>query len=274
MDDAQLDSVGLGLERRSRQTFGYELVTGETEQDVLSRTGTAVVWTADQNPELGRFFLPAVGGEDPVVVTLTDGHLPSKQYWAQLTAIDTANRRGLSNVVAARTADPPSHSAVVFSEDDVGYSMPADYLVLSDRYPYEGTYHYDFVQTCTGGDSACWDNIGRAGLSIDPFDISIGTLSTTAFLEFALAADGPAISYWSHVRLRFGSPESKYFYYPAWTLRSDGSYHMYQIPLRAFLNDSGNLPHSELEYGLRQFDMGGLFTDGAHTSIDEVRVRW
>ncbi len=253
--------------------LGYELVTGETEADVVSRTGSAVIWTADQNAELGRFLIPAVDGEDPVVVTLTDGHLPSKQYFGQLVAIDTAGRRSSSNVAGGRTTDPPNSSAVIFSEDDVGWSVPPG-VELSDRFPYAGTYHYDYLRTCASGAPACFENPGRQGVERGPFNISLGAFSTTAFIEFALATEGPEISYWSQVRLIFSTTDKEIYLYPAWTLRSDGEYHVYQIPLRAFLDGEESMPHEVLQFALWEFNIGGKWSDGAYTSFDEVRIRW
>ena len=253
--------------------MSFELVTGPTEQDVLQRTSAATVWTADQNPELGRFFLSAVGGEDPVVVTLTDQHDPGTEYYGQLTAIDTSGQRSKSNVAGGRTTDPPNTSVIIFSEDDVGWSVPSG-VVLSSRNPYAGTYHYDFVMTCDDGEIACFENPGRQGINSDPLDISLGAFSTTAFVEFALATEGPAISYWSQVRMSFVDQTSKLYYYPAWTLRSDGEYHLYQIPLREFTNDEGDLSYDIVALGVYEFNVGGVWSDGVYTSFDEVRIRW
>jgi hypothetical protein len=60
-----------------------------------------------------------------------------------------------------------------------------------------------------------------------------------------------------------------------WTLRTDGQYHIVQIPLRVLESEHGPVPHEELvEHGLFGFNIGGQWTDGAIIDVDEVRIRW
>ncbi|RLB63867.1 MAG: hypothetical protein DRI90_05910 [Deltaproteobacteria bacterium] len=257
------------------QLLGFELVTGESEEDVTSRSGTAVVWTADENPELGRYFLPATGSEDPVVATMTDLHDADTQYFGQLTATDTANRTTVTNLAGGRTTNLPSHSFVIFDDTATpGYSIPGSF-VLSDVAPHAGTHHYDYLSSCVGGDVICWETVRRQDLGMDISAISEGAFSTTAYLEMAVAAGGPAPSYWSQLRIMMGtSGDHSTYLLPAWTIRADGAYRVYQMPLRALADSNGPMPHTEMSRALYEFGIGGSWVNDTHTRVDEIRVHW
>jgi hypothetical protein len=254
----------------------YELVTGTSAEDVESRTGSAIVWTAEQNPELGRFFLPATGGEDQVIATMTDEHLPSTEYYGALTAVDTANRRSTSNVAAGRTSDPPGHELVIFSDEATpGYSIP-DTFVLSDRDPYAGTHHYDYqLESCAEPtEPMCFEILRRQGLGTDLTGITQGAFSTTAYVELALASGGPTPSYWSQLRIQVGTDgDADSYLLGAWTIRADGDYRLYQFPLRAIGWD-GPMPYEALARGLHELGVGGNWTAGVPTMVDEIRIWW
>lgn len=256
------------------QLLGFELVTGTSEADVESRSGSAVVWTDAENPELGRYFLPATGGEDPVQATMTDGHEPSTEYFGQLTAVDTASRRSVTNIAGGRTTDPPGDSIVIFADDATpGYSIPSSF-VLSTREPYAGTHHYDYQQSCNDGEPTCFEILRRQGLNISLNSISQGQFSTTAYLEFALASGGPEPSYWSQMRIMTGTNgSSDTFGLWGWTIRSDGEYRVYQVPLRV-LDGDGPMPYAALADGLWEFGVGGSWADGSYTMLDEIRLYW
>ena len=255
------------------ELFGFELVTGTSEQDVRDRIGSAVVWTADQNPELGRFFLPATGDEDPVVATLTSGHAPDTVYYGQLSAIDTGGNRSVSEVASTRTIPTPGNVAVVFSETDIGWGLPGS-VALSDRFPYAGTYHYDFMNVCETGETSCYENVGRQGFTVPVTEVSQTAFASTAYLEVALAVEGTTTSYWSQVRIRFLDPDKTVWSYDTWTIRPDGTYHLYQIPLREFQNGGSALPFEVLADPLWEMRLGGLWEAGARVSLDEIRVWW
>ena len=256
------------------QLVGFELVTGTTEEDVRNRTGGAVVWSAAQNPELGRYLLPATGGDEPVVATTTDEHALSTEYYGQLTAIDTANRRSATNVASGRTSDTPTSTVVIFHDTDTpGYSIPDD-VVLSTRLPYAGTHHYDYLESCGAGENACFETLRRQGLSTNLSSISQGAFSTTAFIEFAIATEGPTPSYWSQVRIMTGTDgNTELWMNQGWTIRADGTYRLVQIPLRVFGVDAP-MPYEELARGLFEVGVGGNWQDGSRTMLDEIRVHW
>ena len=263
------------MEGTPDQLVGLEVVTGTSEQDVQDRTGSARVWAAADNPELGRYFLPATGGDEPVVATTTDEHQPSTLYHCQLTAIDTAGRRSVSALASGRTTDPPTSTIVIFADTDPpGYSLPGG-IVRSDRNPYAGTHHYDFVQTCSGNETICYEMLRRMEMGTDLSGISQGALSTTAYVEFALATEGPTPSYWTEIRLRTGTDaDNQQWKYDGWSVRADGAYRLHQVPLRALTWEGAPMSKTELDRGLHQFGVGGSWKDTGHVAFDEIRIHW
>lgn len=252
----------------------FELVTARSAADVISGAGTARRWTGKDNPELDHFTLPHTGASDPVVSTLTDGHDPATTYHAQLHAIDTQGRRSSSAVVSVTTAPATQSSVVVFADADTkGYSIPAGFK-RSTTHPYQGSHHYSYTASCGASKSACWENLRRQDVKL-PLSIGAAAHGSSALYEFAVACSGEH-SYWSDLSLRFGGMSSELWHFKGWTLRCDGSYRLYQVPLRALSRQpQGPLPVAEVNKGLFEFNtVGGRWTDGSWVHVDEIRIRW
>lgn len=257
------------------QLRAYELVVATRAEDLATRSGSAVVWTVAENPELGRYYLPRTDGQSPVLATTTDGLEPSTLYFGQLSAIDVSGKVSITNVASQRTADPPLSSIEIFEDaDTMGYSIPSE-LSLSTDHPYRGTHDYLLVSHCESGVAACFTYLRRQELNISLGAIPQGSFTTGAYLELAVAYAGPVPSYFSAVRLWFGeSGLMRRYYFNAWTARADGQWRLIQVPLRALRDaeDQGTLEYSELSRGLFEFAVGGLWSEGATVRIDAIRI--
>lgn len=257
------------------QLRAYELVVATRAEDLSSRSGSAVVWTVAENPELGRYYLPRTDGQSPVRATTTDGLQPSTLYFGQLSAIDVRGKISLSNVASQRTADPPLSSVEIFEDEDTaGYSIPSNMVRSTDR-PYRGSHDYRLVSSCDNGVAACFMYLRRQGLNLSLAAIPEGSFTTGAYLEVAVAYEGAVPSYFSAVRLWFGeSDPMRLYYFNAWTARADGRWRLIQVPLRALRDsqDEGTLQYSELSRGLFELAVGGLWSDGATVRIDAIRI--
>lgn len=254
--------------------LAYELVVGTSEDDVLSGGGSTVVWTEEQNPELGRFLLPRTGGEDPVVFTATDALEPDTRYYAQLIARDTAGNATVSNIAAGRTSQPPVDEIVIIADENTaGFSIPGTFALSSER-PFAGTQGYRYESVCEG-QAECWENLRRQEILLDVGAISQGSFGTTAYFEVALAIESETTPWWCSFWLWYdGSSADRLASYDAWTGRTGGDYRVIQVPLRAFLIQGEPTPYDELSFGLYGFNVGGPWSDGAVVYVDELRLRW
>jgi hypothetical protein len=264
----------------------YELVTGPTREAVLARGPDTQRWTAAVNPELGRFLLPKTTGVDPVRGTTTDQHAPRMQVFAQVIATDTSGVESVSNVASARTQEPATHEIVVLSEDVLrGYSIPGGFDP-SGAAPYRGGLHYRYDVDCPDGDPECWYVLRRQGLGveIDGDLLTRGNYETTAYLEVAVKITGATPPWWSEFWIWYTDDDhdesdadlSRIAVYTGWTLRADGQYHVWEVPLRAFHRWQGqSIPYDEIvAYPLYQFAVSGSWTNGSQIDVDEIRIRW
>ncbi len=252
----------------------FALVTAANAKDLLARSGSARVWSKLDNPELGHFTLPTSGASNPVVSTLTRSHQPGSSYVGQLEAVDKAGRSSTTAIVSVSTPPDNTHEEdrLLTDSDTKGYSIPSSFT-RSTAHPYKGTHHYAYVASCKPSEPACWENLRRQGLGIALTALDQASFSS-ALYEFAIACNG-GHSYWTDLQLRFGSG-GKLWRFSGWTLRCDGSYQLFQVPLTAFLRPAeGSLPFSELAPGLDEFfTVGGLWSAGSWVHVDEIRIRW
>jgi hypothetical protein len=263
----------------------YELVTATDVADLGDPPGpSARVWTPDDNPELGAFRRPRTIGDDQVLATTTDEHEFFTEYVARLTAIDTQQRRAISNVASGRTtSDADVERALFVDELPAGAELwPYGEAEVSTDGASEGSACMRYVAECGGEDAGCFVQVhvtGTGGTLVDLSQLYPGPFGGSAFVELAVAHDSDAPSFWSQVRFRVGGDDSKgYFEFGELTVPNDGEYHRYQVPLRALLGfDAEPRPpfeHADLAEGLYQFSVGGNWSDGATVRIDEARLRW
>ena len=251
----------------------YELVVGTSEQDVRDRSGSAVVWTKKDNPELGVFRMPYTGSGDEVVFTTTGELQPATEYHAQLIARDTAGHRSASNVAVGSTLPSARVEVVVMADEQPGPHAADGYTLTTER-PYAGTHAYAYESNCSADD--CWRNLNWHGLDLDLGAMSEGEYRTTAHLEFALALENAGTEYYCSMWLWYGDPDdnSRVAGYHGWTARSDGEYHVVQVPLRAFEIDGAPVPYADLAGGLHGVNVGCDWAKGATVRVDEWRIRW
>jgi hypothetical protein len=252
----------------------YELVTALDPADLGDPPGpSARVWTPDDNPELGTFTLPHTGLADPVLATTTDDHQPYTEYVARLTAIDTQQRRAVSNVAAGRTSIEAVEQREVFIDQlPAGGGLTPQTAEVTSEGAYQGSGCIRYESTCGGEVDGCFEQFGpERGVDLSAMDL--GDFSNTAFVEFYLSHDSATPSLWSHVRLRIGGARTgRYFAFEPLTYRA-GGYRRYQVPLRVFGVDTP-LEHADLVENVSQLTVGGTWDDGAAARIDEARVRW
>lgn len=250
----------------------FAIVVADSTADLTTCSGSARLFGPADNPELGYYSFPTVGSL--VRKTITDGHVPDRDVVAQLVAIDTSGKRSVTNVAATRTLPAPGNEIVVFSEEaTAGYSIPENVL-LSTTAPYAGSYCYECVLACPGGSARCWEWMRRQGIDVDlsaiPADAYDG-----AFVEVAVSCDGTVHAFYAGLRLMFGTASSTTLYnYEPITLRCDGRYRLYQLPIRAFESSMGPVPHSDLSRGLREISVGSEWTTGTTIRFDEYRILW
>lgn len=258
------------------QLLRYELVVGTNMADIATRAGGVQVFTDKQNPELGRYYLPRTGGQDTVVFTMSDGHQPATTYYGQLTAIDTGGKTTVTNIAAAKTADPPTSSIDVFTDNPTkGYSIPAGVVWLTTPPNHSGAGHYQFDVGCDAGTQTCFDNLRRQDLQIGLGGISQGSFLTTAFVEVWVATDGMFTPYWCDLWLSLdGCGADCLYHYSAWTMRNDGKYRVLQVPLRALMGTNGAMTFDKLALGLFEVSVGGEWSDGGHVYLADFRIRY
>jgi hypothetical protein len=259
------------------QLGGFRLVVGESEQDVVDESGSARVFSATDNPELARYFLPRANGEDRVLMTLSDGHDPSSLYFARLVASDSLARVSSTEVAQKRTQDPSVRAPIViFDEPPAALSLPAEYaLKMGGAYAGEYCFEWQAVNC-----QDCFENLRHYELAmqLDPL-ISVGGFSTTAYIEFSVEVDGEVPSYWSDVRLKFGPTAAPnngttggFRGYTIRTTTDVPGYRTYQVPLRALAADGGLLQYAALADPLQEVSIGGGWDAGASVRIDAVRI--
>jgi len=259
----------------------YELWVA-TSADALEQ-GDVVVFDRDVNPELGRFSLANTNGVDLVVGTITDGLQPGTEYYGQLHVLDTAGGRTVSPNVAVRpTTAEPTSSLLIFADEDPfppGFALPGCFG-RSDAAPSEGTHHFEFLVECAAdgmpvcepaSDPApeCFENLRLQGLERPVADIGGGDFAD-AFLEVDVAIvppdDNPAHGWWADISIQ-GSR--------GWpglhgvTLRADGEYRRYQIPLGQM-----GLTAEAFDGVVQGVRVGSQWTRGAVVRLDEVTLRW
>ncbi len=266
----------------------YELVVGTSRDAVERRTGDARVWTAKENPELAFASLPRSGVGDPVLSTLTDEHEPNTTYFGKLVAIDDKGVPSSTTVATASTTPAAANRIDVFAD-----ALPPSALTIPDTVTvacdsasaFAGSRcHLSYMGECDaamGGSGTCIENLRIFGIDLSLAPIRANDFDRLAFVEFAMAVDPPAQSFWSHVWLAFDefddACETCWAYDP-WTPRADGRYRRVQLPLRAF----HGLHRPEVPFTrsategrrLSQFAIGGTFVRGTRVRIDEISIRW
>ncbi|APR76865.1 Hypothetical protein A7982_02212 [Minicystis rosea] len=257
--------------------FGsYRLVVGPSKASVETESG-ATIFTAQQNPELGKLNLIHTGGVDPVTATITDGLEPATTYFGKLVATDNAGCEHASEVLSATTSVAPSGQVALF----VDALSPGEYLlpeapdgglppVVIDPSCPSGSPCIAYTSDCAG-ESLCYENV-RLRLALPGSDITVtaGDFLNLAYLEMRVGTDSNVASYWSEFRLK----TDDFYTLPGQTIRADGALRTYQIPLRALVTSSALTYENLTTNGVLEVGAGGLWSDESHVWIDDIYLKW
>ena len=263
----------------------YELRLAGTRDAVAAGDASARVIGPEQNPELAYATLPNTKAGDLVLGTTAEGLTPGTEYYAQLSATDSRGAVARSEIVATRTPLPPNRSLALYSDArGSGRAWPAvhpECLVESEARPHAGAKHYLYRAacdaqghaTCDGGTgettAGCWENLVWSDLDLELGKFTPGMFDA-AYLELAVALDGPRPSFWSELSLRTGTGR---WVVSALTLRADGAYQVLQLPLRVFAADDRALELADV-VPVRGFEVGGSWSSGSTVRVDEVYLRY
>lgn len=255
-----------------------------TSADALD-TDAALVFDGTINPELDRYVLRNTQDEEPVEGTITDGLAMATEYFARLHVLDTAGGRAVSPNVAVRsTGLPPTDAEAIFADAfpfPPGVARPEGCYVHTDTAPAgTSTHHFSLQHFCTGDQVAtcfeepgaepeCWENLRLQNMEVAVTGLNVGDFPD-AYLEVQIAVDPPpgvaGHGWWSELSLDAGDAIWKY---DGLTIRADGEYRRYQIPLTEL-----GLSHeafASLAQGIR---VGSTWSHGSTIRVDEAWIRW
>jgi hypothetical protein len=190
----------------------YELVLAENEDDLKTRTGTARVFDASNNPELGLFEIPYSSAL--VESTVTRTLQPNTSYVALLFVTGGNQCEATSAIVAKKTAPPTLSEIVVLGDGPPPAGSRARPVPGSAFDPPEAPIR---VRYDGNVDTACLDppadqlNKGTCGqpVGIDGLDVDLTTTSPAltapsfndAYLEVEVeVVDSPAPLYSGWIR--------------------------------------------------------------------------
>lgn len=276
----------------------YELVVAESKEDIASRSGTARIYDASTNPELGGLVRPQVGGV--VDGTTAQGLDPATSYVAQLQAVD-ANLCTFGSSVVARSTLPTLAGLITLFRDEVPVGAelapgpPALELVTTGT---EGHLAYSALddEDCTPDtldledvQAVCGQPLRLRNLDMDvsrdPAQPAANALREnsfgTAFLEMRVSNVAPVHSWFSVIWLRFDdcATEEEIYRWDGWTLRSDGDYATVQVPLAELGNGERMLTYADLDNQaagtpLCGFAIGGGWHKTSEVQIDDVVIHY
>lgn len=246
----------------------YRLVVGASKESVESESG-ATIFTAVQNPELGKLNLLHTGGIDPVTATISDGLTPKTTYFGKLVAVDSGGCEHATAVLSATTSVAPSGDIPLFVDLLSPNEVLPDTIVVAECTT--GSPCLTYTSEC-GVDPLCYENL-RLELNLPGSDVqavmSAGDFANLAYLEMRVAADSSVASYWSDFRFK----TDDWYHLYAQTVRTDGEFRTYQIPLRALLATEA-LSYASLAAGIHEVGVGGTWSNGSHVWIDDIHLKW
>jgi hypothetical protein len=246
--------------------------------------GDGLVFDGTVNPELSRFTLRNTNDEERVTGTITDGLSASTEYFARLVVLDTAGGRTVSPNVAVRSTGPaPTNAVAILADDDPippGLALP-DCYEHTDEAPAEGTtHHYQLRHFCSAAGAAtctepadpapeCWENLRLQGMSVSVAGLTAGDFAD-AYLEVYIAVDAPADvtghGWWSELAVVAGGAIHSY---KGLTIRANGAYRRYQIPLVQL-----GLTHRGLASVAEGLRVGSSWSNASTIRVDEAWIRW
>lgn len=263
----------------------YEIRTGPSAASI---DDPSVVggrrWTKDTLPELGVFAARHSQDTSPVGLSaITFAHPTNSTVFARVFAIDTAGNSTETELVSVKTgAYTPGATPIVVFHDFIptGETLTPSTLARTTDKPFNSTAACLATPiACAGGAASCSSTIGVENANDDLSAV----VFDNAFLEFAVSGE-PFVDDRTYVDALFQIGDSKCattdcrFRFPGLSLRPDGSYRLYQLPLRTFVKSDGTpLDTVQLaQQGKKLFSvyLQGPWKAGTTFRLDEVRVRW
>lgn len=258
----------------------YELLVGRSVADVEAKRDT-ILFTSEDNPELGRYLLPRTGGEEPVRATSTDNHLPDTEYFAQLFIYDTQLGVTASAIAAARTGLPAVDTLVLYDDQDFSGWLLPECITQSDAKPFGSSQSsYRYMVSCGPNGAAycgenqgneCWLQFKLGGLGLDLSAITVGQFPD-AYLEYSVAIDGEAHVYWGGINL--WTWDERAFGIEPFSYRAGGEYRTYQVKLSALTDGGAAMTAAELTQPAGTFMVSGGLPSGTTVYLDAVSVKW
>ena len=283
----------------SSDVFAYEVDVASSAESLVATTGDYSI-TLEDNPELGRGFLPGSDSGDVVDRTSVRELEPDQGYFFRVVVVD--NERGVSctEVAAARTLPEARQSAVLFREEHpnpgAGFTTLPECVERREDLAGSlmGNFHYAYQVTCVGGIAACpctndagcaaeqtcdlgrclpqetppeycYENIRLSQLRVELSIPSAGVFAN-AFFEVSVAIDDSPAATWAELGVRTAVGV---FTLGRNTLVADGTYHTYQVPLSAM-----RMSYDDLGGRIDELRVGSEFSDGATVRVDEAYIRW
>jgi hypothetical protein len=276
-----------------KQSFvQYVLVLAKTSAELAEAEAQALrgeddgpagsIRTAADNPELGQYELRQSSGEDVVAATIADQLEPGTEYRVRLLAFDDAGCVSSSSVAVARTAQLSDFSFSLFDDGPhpSGVARPIDLanIVMDVALAFEGDAYVYWPGWPDDGSVAdgAYENVGVTELNAS-LDIEFPALDfSTAYLEVALALEGPPLAAWGEARFVLG-PEGgscdpiQAFTVSAIAFRPGGEYSLLQVPLEHFQGlELGALETRQL----CEVSFGRSFALTEAVRVDAIRLRW
>jgi hypothetical protein len=251
---------------------GFRLAMAATRAEVEAGAPSCRVISGSENAELADWFLPRSDGPARTTGSTSTGHLPGTSWFARLEWSSGGDAL-VSNVASATTLAMPTGQQVIFHDTPPApYTIP-DTFALGSADPYAGTSHYEYESACLGTDS-CWENLRFSEMAFDLSSVPEAALTTTAYLEFALAYRGDSASYWSEVFVQLDACASCRYGFVGWSIAADDQYAVYQVPISALRSAGRGIPLSDWRSGLSELRIGGNWSQGGLVRIDEISLYW
>jgi hypothetical protein len=276
----------------------YELWVARTEEDLASRSGTALMFGSASNPELGTYVLPVAG--DILTSTVTRGLAAGAAHYAQLVVVDVDQCSHASAVVVRTTMQEPQNAITLFDDAlppgaETAPSPPA--LEVSSN----GGSHLEYValedEDCVPAEADLEDVKATCGqplrvrgfsedVSFDPDQTTLTRLSPgmfgDAYLEMRVHIEGPVPSWFTTVWLANAVClpfETAIFRSEAFTLPNLPEGVTIEVPLAVLDRDGGLLTYGALDTQaggtqLCGFGVAGTWHKTGIVRLDDVMIRF
>ncbi len=260
----------------------YELVIAGSEDDAQSASGSAVVFDASVNPELGFYILPHETDLFEVTYTITDALTPfnpsqANRYYAMLKTRDVNGCTHETPIVEGTTKLAPVSRVTIFDDTLMSELWGAPLLVASGC----GVDGSECLRCSAGtclGQSGPWNLLRLVG-AIDLSAVTPNALNTgQAYLELSISVVSETPVFYSEIGV---GKDSAPLVVDVWDfvrahLRATTvrTYQKIQVPLVALMFNGAPLSPEVLATPLTGFRIGAAFLGASDVYLDAVSVNW